>query len=231
MTRAKTGRKGRRLEVKVSTEASGERSQEHNFGVIATAVLGVMLSLPFLITYHHFPITSFYSEWLVFLLALLAFTLLASASRIDRLAIPAVVLAPLFLGIVVVAQAVLDRFAFGEQAVMAGCYLALAAMLMITGATLRTDHERGPPPSLVARLAWFVLAGGVLNGLAGILQYFSLAEAMQPFMTLASAKNVSGTLAQSNHFANHLALALGSLVYLFAGGRLRFHWADYRQRR
>ncbi|MSP97953.1 MAG: hypothetical protein EXR29_12175, partial [Betaproteobacteria bacterium] len=146
MTRAKTGRKGRRLEAKVSTEAGGERSQERDFGVTAAAVLGVMLSLPFLITYHHFPITSFYSEWLVFLLALVAFTWLACASRIDRLAIPAVVLAPLFLGIVVVAQAVLDRFAFGEQAVMAGCYLAFAAMLMITGATLRTSAERGPQP-------------------------------------------------------------------------------------
>ncbi|MBI3042845.1 MAG: O-antigen ligase C-terminal domain-containing protein [Betaproteobacteria bacterium] len=191
-------------------------------GMLVTLALGALLSVPLLIPYHRYPLTSFYSEWAAFALAALALAALAASLGIRRIALPECALAPLLLGAVVMVQAATGRFAFGEETLLVGLYLALAALLMVVGATLRPVQDYG---HLLAWLAWFVFAGGVLNALAGIAQYLSVADWLSPLVTPLQRRGVWGNLAQQNHFVNHLALGLGSLLYLAGTRRMSRGWA------
>ena len=178
---------------------------------------GLMLALPFVQPYHRFPVTSFYSEWLAFALGLLAALLLlrGQAGQIARY--PAVALAPLCLILLLAVQAALGRVPYPEQALIATLYLLWAALIVALGHRLGQElglHE------VAGTLAWFVLAGGMLNALAGLIQHYDVATPLGFIVARKASAAVFGNLAQPNHYAAHLALALASVAYLYGRRRV-----------
>lgn len=180
-------------------------------------VVGLMWTLPFLQPYHRYPIPSFYSEWLAFALGLTAaFLLLRKALWRDAF-LPASALAPLGLVVVLGLQVVLGRVPYAEQALVATLYLLWASLLMLLGRVLRSELGM---PVVVATLAWFLLAGGVLGALAGLLQFYQAPAPVFLVMRRVTS-SIYGNLGQPNHFASYVTLALASAVYLYGCGRLR----------
>jgi O-antigen ligase len=178
-------------------------------------VIGLMMSLPFIYPRHTLPISSFYGEWLAGTLGLLALLPLLKRNSWQPLEIPQIAL--VFLGFIalVFIQWSLGMLNSSQYALMAASYLIWAFFLAVLGSHLRRQlgWER-----LVTVLAWFVLVSGLLNGIFVLLQLIMQNGVAMSFMPKLSGY---GAIAQPNHFANHTALALASLFFLYARGHLK----------
>lgn len=178
---------------------------------------GLMCALPFLQPYHRFPLTSFYSEWLAFALGLLAALFLLRRQPGQHAAFPVVAFAPLGLILVLVLQVVLGRVPYPQQALIAALYLLWASLLIMLG--WRLARELGLAV-IADTLAWFVLAGGMLSALAGLVQHYEISTPIDFLIGRKVSAAVYGNLGQPNHYAAQIALALASVTYLFGRRRL-----------
>lgn len=185
---------------------------------VSLLLIGLAWTLPFLQPYHRFPLTSFHSEWLAFALGLAAAVPLLRAGPWRAGTVPMVALAPLALAALIAAQAALGRVPYAEQALVAALYLLWSALLILLGHALRREL---PLDLIAATLAWFLIAGGLVNGLIGLIQHYSLSG---PFDFLVARKDgpvIYGNLGQANHYAASISLALASTAYLY--GRRALH--------
>jgi O-antigen ligase len=185
-------------------------------GSLAMAGFGLMASLPFLVPLHQLPLTSFHSEWLAALLGVLAILLWLVQTPAITLRLPVIAIAPLALMLVVALQWALGMFAYAATAITVLLYLAWAGLITVAASSMagRFGERR-----LLSFIAWALLAGGMVNGVFGILQQLRLPV---PFLIPADVpgSGVYGNLAQQNHFATHMALALASAIYLRVSGQL-----------
>jgi O-antigen ligase len=185
---------------------------------VSLVLAGLAWTVPFLQPYHHFPLTAFYSEWLAFALGLGAAAVLVRREYWKDAALPLVALAPLGLIVLLGIQVALGRVAYPGQALLAGLYLSWAVLLMLLGQVLR---RKIPLAQIATILAWFLLAGGLLQALVGFAQHYQLAA--PPLDVLVARKRLAqiyGNLAQPNHYAACVSLSLASAAYLYACRRL-----------
>lgn len=184
----------------------------------ALLLTGLAWTLPFLQPYHRFPLVSFYSEWLAFALGLAAAALmLANREPWRGLTVPAVLLAPAGLALVIAAQVALGRVPYPEQALTATLYLLWAALLVLLGGACRRALGLS---GIAPVLAWFLLAGAVASAVVGLLQHWEAATPLDFLVARRAAQQVYGNLGQPNHFAAYLAMGLASAGYLHARRRL-----------
>ena len=191
------------------------------FARASLVVVGLAWSLPFLQSRHGYPLTAFYSEWLAFGLGLAAAMLLLARRAWRDLEIPVVALAPPAFALVLVVQAALGRVPYPEQAVTATFYLLWASLLMLLARVLQRELGMA---AMVATLAWFLLAAGLLDALAGYVQGHSVPPGLDFLITRSVSARVYGNLGQPNQFAAHIVMALCSAAFLYGSGRIRA-WA------
>lgn len=178
---------------------------------------GLAWTAPLLQPYHRFPLTAFYSEWLAFALALAAVLPLLRREPWRDVTAPLVALAPLALIVVLAAQVALGRVPYAEQALTAGLYLLWAALLILVGHVLRRGLALA---EIATTLAWFLLAGGALNALAGLAQHYHLISAVDFLVMRKEWPMIYGNLGQPNHYATAVSLALASVAYLYSRRKL-----------
>ncbi len=181
------------------------------------AAIGFAWTLPFLQPFHRFPLTSFYSEWLALVLGLLALVLLTGKRFWHAAPLPVMVLPLLGFIAVLGVQHVLGRVAYGGQVLAAGLYVAWAVLLVMLASGLRREISLD---GIATVLAWFLAVGGVLAALFALLQHYQISDLPNTLIAPKRSALVYGNLAQANHFANYSTLALISLAYLYAGGRM-----------
>jgi O-antigen ligase len=179
-------------------------------------LVGLMWCLPFIQPRHYFPIPLFFSEWLAAVLGLAALGVLVLPRYASGLQLPRVALVPLALVVVLLFHLALLKAPYVEQLVLAMLYLFWMAALMVLGALLRREVGLA---TLATTLAWFLVAGGLVNAVAGILQTYELRGPLEPVIATKLAERAYGNLVQANHFADQLMLAVASLGLLFARGR------------
>ena len=184
---------------------------------ISLALVGLMWCLPFIQPRHHFPLPLFYSEWLAAVLGLAALTVVVMPRYAQGLPLPRIALTPLALVVLLLFHLVLLKAAYAQQVFLAMLYLVWVAALMVLGALLRREVGL---TALCTVLAWFLVAGGLLNAVAGILQHYELRGPLESLIATKLTPRAYGNLVQANHFADHMALALASLGLLFARDRL-----------
>lgn len=184
---------------------------------IALFLLGLMLVLPFLQPRHFLPLPLFYSEWLACVLGLTAFFLFLLPRYAHDVEVPWAILTPVALCSVLLLHLVLLKAAYPQQILLALLYLLWTAALILLGAALRREFGL---TALSVVLAWFLLAGGILNALMGVLQHYELRGFLESVIASKTSPAVYGNLVQPNHFANHVALALASLLFLHVRGQL-----------
>ena len=202
---------------------NAEISSPAHFNMYLWLIAGAWI-FPFLNSYHAFPLPDFYTEWLCLAISLAAmFQLIQKILWRAGLWIPRIVLAPFLLGLVLIVQMLLSRNAYAETVWQAELYLLWAIGLIWLGAAL--NKQLGF--EVVARgLSWAVLLGGLVSALIGLLQYLHWHRAFGFFIAPHEGGTVyGGNLAQANHYANYLSVALAGLGYLFATRRIATPWA------
>lgn len=179
------------------------------------------MSLPFLLPWHPLPIPSFYAEWSAMALGLLALGALAFTARGPEhsFRIPFVALAPAALAALLLLQLGLGIAGHPVNVAVAALFLAWSCLLAIAGSSAAQSGGRAH----MATLAWFLLAGGLAGAVFGLSQYAGLHAGLGGLVIAPRPLDlygVFGNLAQQNHFATHLALAMAALAVLRADGRI-----------
>jgi O-antigen ligase len=184
------------------------------------AAIGLMWTLPFLQPYHHFPLPSFYSEWLALALGLAALTWMARAAFWRASALPSALIPLLGFVALLLVQYAMGKVAYGGQVLIAALYIAWAGLLVVLAGGLRRALGL---EGIATVLAWFLVVGGVVGAVLALLQHYQISDLPQSLIFPKGRTQVYGNLAQNNHFAAYCTLALASLAYLYAGRRA--HWA------
>ncbi len=180
-------------------------------------MIGLAWTLPFLQPFHRFPLPFFYGEWLAVVLGLGALLPLLRRDAWDGLPVPVISLAALLLIVFLWLQYALGLMGYLAQALTPSVYLLWAALLAVAGHFLRRElgMER-----VATVLAWFLLAGGMLSAVAGILQHYHVTPLVGTVVAIKRTLQVYGNLSQPNHYAAYGTLALVALAYLSVRGRL-----------
>lgn len=189
-----------------------------SYAHISLLLAGLMWVLPFLNYYHAYPLTTFYQEWGAAMLGLGALLLLVAGRCWLRPEIPRVILLPLGLVLLVVVQFAMGKIAYFGQALLYSLYLSWAALLIMLGRQLRSEFGLAV---LSTVLAAFLVVGGELSALVGVLQHYRWHTFLDSVVTVKVSSAVYGNIAQPNHFADYLTLGLVSLGLLYARGSLR----------
>ena len=168
-----------------------------------------MVSLPFLNFYHSLPLSTFYTEWMAFALGTAALLALAGRKQTG--------FRPLSLGLmglllVLLIQVAVGAVAYVERSLLGGLYLLWAALLVWLGALLR-EHCGLERVGLVLQV--FVAFGGFLVAVTGFLLNYQIDWFGLRLVSGEGSDGMMGSLGQRNHFANYLACALASVVFLF----------------
>jgi O-antigen ligase len=185
---------------------------------VSLYLIGLMCALPFLQPRHSYPITSFYSEWVAFILGCAALAPLVLGRYYHRLRVPSVALMPAAFALLLIVQALVIRPPYPQELGIALVYLAWAAALNVLAGIVR--REVGVERCTVV-LAWFFLVSGFLGALAGVLQYYDARGILEPVIASKVGREVYGNLGQPNHFADQITFALASLAMLLSLGRVK----------
>jgi len=185
--------------------------------VIALGLVGAMFCAPFLVGWHHFPLTAFFTELVAAVLGLAACVLLLRKHYWQPWQFPIIGLLPLGLVLLLILQIVTGRAVFPQQNLLAALFLLWACCLIVLGAVLRREFEL---QKIVLVLCRFTLVAGVLSSLIGLQQFFHWHTFFDPWLTIPISDKLVANLGQPNHLANLLALALISLLYLRIRGEL-----------
>jgi O-antigen ligase len=184
---------------------------------IALGLVGAMFCVPFLISWHRYPLTSFFTELVAAVLGLAASVLLLRKRYWQPWQFPIIGLLPLGLVLLLILQIVTVRALFPQQNLLAALFLLWACCMIMLGAVLRQEFEL---QKIVVVLCRFTLAAGVLSSLIGIQQFFQLHTFFDTWLTIPVSNRLVANLGQANHLGNLLALGLISLIYLRARGEL-----------
>ncbi len=186
---------------------------------ISLALVGLMWVVPFLLTTHEYPLTTFDQEWWTALLGVSAMFAMVGREFWSSPSVPRITLLPIGLVFVAVLQMALGKIAYYEQGLLYIQYLLFAALLMILGAWLRRSVGLVP---LALTLAAFLLIGTELGAAVGVLQHFGWHTWFDSLVVRKVSYSLYGNVAQPNHYADYISLGLISLGLLFQYGKLRW---------
>ncbi len=184
------------------------------FSLACTALL---CAVPFLQPYHLYPLTTFYTEWLAFVLGIGVAVVLCQRRTWETAEVPWVVLSPFALAGLLIVHGVLGWSPYFGQALMGALYLIWAGVLIIAARALVRICGANTVFTVVA--AGFA-AGALLSALVGIIQHFNLLMPFNSFIVRPNSSAISGNLAQPNHFGAYTTLGLLSIAYLYGRGRV-----------
>lgn len=180
-------------------------------------LLGLMMALPFLQPVRVKPLTPFYSEWLALALGLGASVALLAYNFWEKLSAPRIAAHLVGLMGLIAIQAVFIEPTYTAQALLPLLYLAWAILLAVLVTWLR---EHLGLETVLRILAYFILIGGLLHALFGVVQYLGLYGWLGWLIESRQIVSITGNIGQQNHFAAHIMLATLALSYLFAQRRL-----------
>lgn len=175
----------------------------------------LMALLPFILPTHQHFISQFYQEWFALLFGVFALYPLLNKINWQNFAIPQVAFMFLGFGLIVLVQSILGILHSTQNGLLLLAYFLSATLIAVLGGYLR--RELGWQ-KLVTALAWAILVGGLLNVAYVLLQLFSTLVVALPFI---SKNSNLGLMANLSHFANYMALAVASLLYLYAKSHLK----------
>src|SRR5258708_15307243 len=91
----------------------------HRLGL---SVCGLLISLPFLNPYHYYPLLTFYTEWLAFVIGLVALAAMAMGSSRNTVPIPGMCIGLFVLTALLVLQAALGQVAYPLRSAVGALY-------------------------------------------------------------------------------------------------------------
>lgn len=200
-------------------------------GIPAAASVSLLLAgslcvLPFLLPYHQLPILSFQSEWLAVALGVAA-TIAALAGRGGALvSVPLPARWLLGFALFLAAQTLVGKPVYFQLPVLGALYVLFAVLLIRLGAQLTTAVSMERAASVIAAC---LLAGALANAAAGVIQFYGIPPLLEDVIAELghdpNHNSAYGNIAQSNLYANYLALGAAALLFLWLRGSLRAVYA------
>ena len=179
---------------------------------------GLSWVLPFLSPNFREPIATFYGEAAAFVLGLAALTVLYGRSSWPIVQVPRASLMFLGFAALVLIHVAIGRSVYLQQNLLGVLYLVWAVAMAALGWRLR---EIFGLETLLATLAWFVLAGVLLSAVIGLAQWWGIPSPLQPFMLPQLHGRIYANTGQPNHLADYLCLGMAALIFLGGSARLR----------
>jgi O-antigen ligase len=191
---------------------------------LSFALLAFAMVLPYAVTNHTYPIPTFYSEFSALALYLLVGASVAWLSSTARpsspFATPAVALAPLLFGLVLVVQTFVLRLEQPSMNWLGAGFLLAAFMATHAGYGFARANLA---EEALQWVAWALVIGGLFAVFCQVVQLFHAETHFAPFVV---AYNVTverrpfGNMAQANHLATVIAFALAAAMFLVQTRRL-----------
>lgn len=183
---------------------------------------GSLCLLPFLLPYHQPPLLSFQPEWLAAALGVAAMITALAGRRAAFTPIPLPARWLLLFALFLALQALLSKPAYPQLPLFGALYVLYAALLVWLGAQLSAAEGLERSASVLAAC---LLAGALANAVAGMIQFYGRPALLQDFIAELHRdplhNGVYGNIAQSNLYANYLALGASALLFLWLRGGLR----------
>ncbi len=184
---------------------------------LSLLLCGLLVSAPFLNPYHYFPLLTFYTEWLAFVIGLAALAAIAAAPSRNPMPIPGLSIGLLLLAALLVLQALLGQVAIPQRSALGALYAIWAALVVILGAWLRSEIGEVMLARTLQR--WLALAG-LLAAASGFIQYYHIPLPFGVYSAVQPLNVMFGTVNQPNNFADYLGCALVSVAFLRARNSL-----------
>src|SRR6266704_714308 len=135
---------------------------------LSLVVCGLLISLPFLNPYHYYPFLTFYTEWLAFVIGLVALASIAMGSSRNTVPIPGMCIGLFVLTAVLVLQAALDQVAYPLRSAVGALYAIWAGLLVMLGAWLKSELGE----AVVSRtLQWWLAVAGVVAAASAFVPF------------------------------------------------------------
>ncbi|MGB5079594.1 MAG: Wzy polymerase domain-containing protein [Burkholderiales bacterium] len=178
---------------------------------LCLGLCGLMVSVPFLWPYHHYPFPSFYAEWLAFAIGIAALAAIGSAPSRGAVPVPGMCLGLIAFTALLALQVVLGQVAYPLRSAVGALYSMWAALIVILGAWLgRESGERAVSHSL----QWWLAVAGTLAAASGFFQYYQTPLFVGTVLSPQPVNAMFGFVGQPNNFADYLACALLSVAFL-----------------
>jgi len=190
---------------------------------VSLLLAGSLCLLPFLLPYHQSPILSFQAEWLAAALGTAAMLAMVTTRRgIEFVPVPLMARWLIAFALFLVAQSLIGSSNYAQQPLFGALYVLYAAVLIWLGAQLAATVgiERA-----AITLAACLLAGALANAVAGMVQFYGRPALLEDFVAELRGSRSYGNIAQSNLYANYLALGGTALLFLWQRHRLRTPYA------
>ena len=174
------------------------------------AFIGMMFLLPLTLPIHGLPLPDFYSEWIAAAMGLMSFWVFLSLDYWQQIRISRFSLIYIGLAMIIVIQWLTGMLYSTQMSLLILSYLLFAFILCNLAVYIKQNLGL---EKVTLFLAKFLVIGGIANAIFVALQVAFNAGIPIPYMTKWPAY---GLIAQNNHFANYMALATASLIYVFA---------------
>lgn len=199
----------------MSDTAASQSIKTIKVNIIACGLLALLCVLPFVIPHHRIPLTTFYNQWIAMTLSAMAMIFLLRKQSWEEMHIPWFALMPVGLWGIVLIQYQIGLFSYWQQTFLVSLYLLWAAILIVLGAQLKRLITL---EKLVPIIAWALVTGGLISAFIVSLQYIGWDESR--FILRHKSGGFAANLGQVNHLATYMALALGSILYLYLAQRI-----------
>ena len=189
---------------------------------VSLLLAGSLCLLPFLLPYHQLPILSFSAEWLAAALGTAAMLASLGGRGGAFVSVPLLARWLMAFALFLAAQTLVGMPAYPQLPMLGSLYILYAALLIWLGAQLAASagFERA-----ATVLAACLLAGALANAAAGMIQFYGRPTLLEDFVAeLRRGSGAYGNIAQSNLYANYLALGGTALLFLWLR-RLRTAYA------
>lgn len=207
-----------RSQNKMSALVAAMREPFSRFSAYAClSFYALMLVLPFVQPVHTSPLTSFYSEWLAFVLGIAALHVLILPGFWAEPQIPRSALWLFGLAAAIAVQTLWIHHYYTAQPLVPALYIVWAALLAVSAVWFR---NRLGLQTTIDTLAWFALVGGVLLAFSALVEFFEIPGWNAVWVARRQSLGIHGNIGQQNHLATYLTLASTALAYLYAQRKL-----------
>jgi len=181
------------------------------------SLYALMLVLPFVQPVHTAPLTSFYSEWIAFVLGIAALHLLVLPDFWKEPQIPQSAIWLFGLVGAIAVQTLWIHHDYTAQPLIPALYIVWAALLTVCAVWFR---NRLGLQATIDTLAWFALVGGVLLAFSALVEFLDIPGWNAIWVARRQSLGIHGNIGQQNHLATYLTLASAALAYLYAQRKL-----------
>jgi hypothetical protein len=162
-------------------------------------------------------VTSFYSEWLAFVLGIAALHFLVLPDFWKDPQIPQSAIWLLGLVAFIIIQALWIPHDYTAQPLIPALYIVWAALLAICAVWFR---NRLGLETTINTIAWFALAGGILLAFSALIEFLDIPGWNAVWVARRQSVGIHGNIGQQNHLATYLTLASTALAFLYAQRKL-----------